>query len=783
MIIGTVAIVGIVGALVMRQAYGPRDAASAFASGRPVAVSPDTFLAQNSPAGGARTAQGDEPASVGPRVVLPGAPSAAGPPPSTAPAAANPDGSSSDAAMPQAPSNPAVDETALRYFARQGDTKRLNAEIARLRALYPDWYPPTDMTAPVSVPDPLLDQMWKLYSEGRYAAARAAIADRLARQPNWKVPDDLVKRIEIGEARDRLVNASSAKQWNTVVSIAAATPSLLTCSDVDILWRVAEAFAMTDRPGRARDVGVYILSNCQDPKERLATVQKAMEYLPDAELADLLALERTGADGRGEFAAVKADLARRRVGAAAKDKQVASPDDLAIIEQLARDGTKADDAVLLAGYLFQQGDAENSAKWYQVARTRADTPEIARGLAYALNALDRPAEAEAAAYKWRDAGPENKEAYLVVASALLAIDPPVKLEADVVARIAKTISDAKYPRGAQELGWYAYNTGQPLAAARWFTAALTWKPDDEPSAFGLALAYDKLGAKAAFQKVIKVWGPRSQRIALLADPKARAAAGISAADILPMPPSIADPNAKSAPVNPAPTDNRAAAASGPAIPGPDGTIAAEPQRVVATPAAATVVQSTSGGGGGSGGGGRRDCTDHVPPAQLAGASAIRRGWCLLDLNRPLEAADAFEAGMQSTTGRQRADAAYGKTLADLRAGLTDSAAISASAAPQDTKRAVEMRTEILTQRALAAYNDGRYVEALYFLDERSRIAPEQNDLLMVRGWSYFHLHRLPEAKRIFVAVSGTGSREALRALAALAADRNGANVGDVRDRR
>ena len=37
---------------------------------------------------------------------------------------------------------PQVDETALRYFARQGDVRRLNAEIARLHSLYPDWTPP-----------------------------------------------------------------------------------------------------------------------------------------------------------------------------------------------------------------------------------------------------------------------------------------------------------------------------------------------------------------------------------------------------------------------------------------------------------------------------------------------------------------------------------------------------------------------------------------------------------------------------------------------------------------
>src|SRR6188472_4630785 len=58
-------------------------------------------------------------------------------PPTTAPPT---NGSSS-----QTPSQPQVDESALRYFASQGDTRRVNAEIARLRALYPNWTPPSDL--------------------------------------------------------------------------------------------------------------------------------------------------------------------------------------------------------------------------------------------------------------------------------------------------------------------------------------------------------------------------------------------------------------------------------------------------------------------------------------------------------------------------------------------------------------------------------------------------------------------------------------------------------------
>ncbi len=69
--------------------------------------------------------------------------------------------------QPASSDMPEVDLSALRYFAAKGDTQRLQAEIARLRTLYPNWTPPAD---PLAIPvngDPRLDAMWQLYSDGR----------------------------------------------------------------------------------------------------------------------------------------------------------------------------------------------------------------------------------------------------------------------------------------------------------------------------------------------------------------------------------------------------------------------------------------------------------------------------------------------------------------------------------------------------------------------------------------------------------------------------------------
>ena len=106
--------------------------------------------------------------------------------------------------------------------------------------------------------------------------------------------------------------------------------------------------------------------------------------------------------------------------------------------------------------------------------------------------------------------------YLDVATALLSQDPPPRLESPVVARIVTAVTAQRFTDGAQALGWYSYNTQQIRTARDWFRTALSWKPEDEPSAYGLALSTQRLNERAAFAAVVAQWRGRSQRIAELA---------------------------------------------------------------------------------------------------------------------------------------------------------------------------------------------------------------------------------------------------------------------------
>lgn len=422
--------------------------------------------------------------------------------------------------QPASADMPDVDLSALRYFAARGDTQRLQAEIARLRTLYPNWTPPAD---PLAIPengDPKLDAMWQLYTDGRYAEVRKAIADRQQAEPGWQPPDNLIGMLTLAEARQRLVNASDLKQYSAVVDTAANNPGLLTCSEVDVLWRVADAFANTDRMGRARDAYLYILNNCTTASDRLATVQKASALLPAEMTAELLAKEKPGADGQLEFEPVKNDLARQFVAKAGEKPKEGEKEGVTVpsaylmrLERLAETDKLASDALLLGWYNIRQKNMAEAEKWFRKARAEEDSASASQGLALALIDRNEPREAEDVMYKWRTSSDDALATYLAATANLLALQPPVVLPPDVLQRIAGETVARKDAATAQQFGWYSLAFRQTPLALQWFSTALGWKPDDEPSAYGMAVSYHDLRNLAGLRGIQQQWASRSQRIA------------------------------------------------------------------------------------------------------------------------------------------------------------------------------------------------------------------------------------------------------------------------------
>ena len=194
-----------------------------------------------------------------------------------------------------------IDISALRYFASQNDLARVAAEIRLLRAEHPGWEPPQDLFSQTKNGE-AEKPLWELFAKHDYAGVRAAIAEMQQNNPDWQPSSDLAGKLDLAEANDKLVQASDAQQWGAVIDIAAANKMLLTCADVDALWRTAEALARTDDEPRAVEAYRYILTTCAKPEERLATVQKASQLLKSPEeLDELMRLGKRLPSGKSEF--------------------------------------------------------------------------------------------------------------------------------------------------------------------------------------------------------------------------------------------------------------------------------------------------------------------------------------------------------------------------------------------------------------------------------------------------------------------------------------------------
>lgn len=661
------------------------------------------------------------------------------------------------ATQPASADMPEVDLSALRYFAARGDTQRLQAEIARLRALYPNWTPPAD---PLAIPengDPRLDAMWQLYTDGRYAEVRKAIADRQQAEPGWQPPDNLTGMLSLAEARQRLVNASDLKQYTTVVDTAANNPSLLTCGEVDVLWRVADAFANTDRMGRARDAYLYILNNCTVASDRLATVQKASALLPAEMMDELLAKEKPGADGQLEFEPVKNDLARQFVAKAGEKEGIAVPSAYVMrLQRLAETDKLASDALLLGWYNIRQKNMAEAEKWFRKAREEEDSASASQGLALALIDRNEPREAEDVMYKWRKASDDALATYLAATANLLALEPPVVLPPEVLQRIAAETVAQKDAATAQQFGWYSLAFRQTPLALQWFSTALGWKPDDEPSAYGMAVSYHDLRNLAGLRGIQQQWGGRSQRIAdvgtaRMVDQPGQAVAPITA------PPVVAQVTAPPVQTN-APQGETAVVYNPPVVqqPEPSRKQARRPVQVQRETSAASRPRS---------------CAAYPDPQRLPPQQALDLGWCLMETNRPAEALKAFESAIESGQSNVKSDAAYGQSLAYLRMGLTDHAAVSATKSRMDRPRATELQVSILADRAVSAFGSKRYAETLLLLDQRARLADERTDLMVLRGYSYLAMRRYGEAAQIFESLTAIGNKDGIRGLAAVRAAR------------
>lgn len=402
-------------------------------------------------------------------------------------------------AQPDAPqlirsSKQRVDENGLRYFASQHNQKRVEKEIQRLKALYPEWTPPDDIfLGPPGGPEE--QPFWDLFAQDKVQEMRAGIAEKMKVNPKWKPSAALIYKLERKESRIKLVAAYEQKQWRKVIEVAAADPKILTCSDMDVQWKVADAFAASGQKPQAFEVYRFVLANCRDKTERLTTVRKSLAYFEPREVDILVAMGARYEDGTSEFDDVRIDVMRIRLGrlAAGTATERVGIEDLAFFERRTKTGKASADASLLGWFRLKEKDYLTAIGWFTQAmewppQRRDDgsimeQPEkMVEGRILALKGLEKFDEAEALATEWAGRSDAVRALYIdIVGDALLRMPPNAFVAEERLQRFTFAVGALRSRFGAQAIGWYQFNRAAWSDAVPWFQAALAWV-DPEPAA-------------------------------------------------------------------------------------------------------------------------------------------------------------------------------------------------------------------------------------------------------------------------------------------------------------
>ena len=385
----------------------------------------------------------------------------------------------------------AIDLGPLRYYAAQNDLKRVAAEIRLLRSKNAGWEPPEDLFS-AGQGSAEEQPLWALFASHQYGAVRAGIDDLRQRTPGWQPSADLLAKLGAAEAYERLVRASDAQQWRSVVEIASASRPMLTCGNVDAIWRTAEALERTGDEAHAAEGYRYILASCSRPEDRLATVQKANLVLKSPVLLDGL-LEMGRHTEGDEFASVRLDLIRTRIGDAAAGKAGApvAPADVETLASVARTDGNPDDAQLLGWNAYAHKDMAGAEQWFTTALQAAPGAKAAEGLVLSLRDGGKRDQARTAALRYADLDHGNRKLMIELLSADLNDPKAATLSPGDVAALGKAVETERSVDGAQALGWALFKRGDLPAADAWFHTSAGWEPN-ESAAIGLVVTARRL---------------------------------------------------------------------------------------------------------------------------------------------------------------------------------------------------------------------------------------------------------------------------------------------------
>lgn len=697
--------------------------------------------------------------------------------------------------------DPAVIELVVAPASAPGTAHRAPAPVLPLLETAARPAPRAPGEAPQSVPltapqAPDLEPDWALFSEGRMAEIHASFATRRAADPGWTPTPGLERALEEADARTRVSNAVSIGQVKFAARLLDAHPDLVTCDHVWFGWAAALTLAGLNDERGAVDLLERVDQTCTMSEDDLRAGLTRVAYQAKPASAEYIFNSLTGRLDPGFERELRLIIARGHIArwSAAQDaafeaRRAAATDPLeeilrkfpeipagqevlqaaALIEN--QEGWIAQsDQELLAWFFYNNGAPEKAVHHFSAGAEALDPPkrrEFARGETLArIQARDfLAAEAVLPALAAIDrAGYIDEEAYPLALTNLIAHtrrdeDSPLfadiwSLPPEVRARAEEAAHALEDADLFQQIGWLEHRSANCGAALPWFRKALARDETKEEAAWGMALCLMGEGQHADLELLRAAWAAQSARIAGLVG-----AGGVLWTLPAPRPQELENA-AYSAPLR--------GAALAALLPEIEALAEAQPRRAAATarpsrpaaqaarpaPAAAPARAPAAASG----------CRPSADPAGMSPERALSHGWCMMELSRPFEAIAAFDVAARSSRAATRQDAAYGRSLALMRKGLTAEASAAIRSGPNAPTRFQEIDSAAVMADAISAYNRGANREAVALFERRAALGPMPLDVVVLQGWALFKIGRRYDARQIWRMASQAGSADAVQAL-------------------
>ena len=594
-----------------------------------------------------------------------------------------------------------VQTAALYYYAKQRQTERVEAEIARLQALHPGFMPPRDLypASQAAVPDET--SLWEMFTADDFTRIDAEIIRRQAEDASWQPTPDFQGKLIRKKLRVRMSELAQAEDWLALLDMSAGIDPA-TETDVDLIWmRIDALSAVGDRDGLAHALRGLLARDGTDrlsDENLVVTLQKALKDFPVSEIRILSASLWPNQPRDYLPGPLRLDVARKQIAQfnSTKGAVAVSEVELQLLSDEAKKSRKPEDLSLLGWYSLKIEKPAEAEQWFAIAMQEAPWPEVARGMYLSLYRQNDGKRAYAFAAEHLEALSDDPVFLMNVLSPRFGEPDANEMSEEAVRAYSTAILETSAADHAEILGWYAYNSQQFEAAEAWFRQSYGWEASAD-RVKGLALSLVRRGQKkdyAALKKQLgEVYPDIWAEITAAQAPKARKAASVS-----------------------------------------------EPRKGVKTSYVRHLTAKNYS-----------SCLreiDRLGQAANKPSVTVIRGWCELGLKRFGAARSSFERAMAGS-GQVRRDAVYGAALSLLGARLTDEAEALVAASSLSQARERELKSEIYVQRAQSTFENKQYGRTLTALDARAALVAEPRDLTQLRAWAHYHLGQTGRAKAIF----------------------------------